>query len=307
MDPRNIVLLIGLTLSLFLNCQLPAFANMPPGFMMSSAAGFLCLPVMIVLTFIAGGYSIFAQRRKSNKQSEGTAKGTENGVLAAFAWIGSAIVLLWCLVWACGVILLVVPIARSIDLVWLGFQKKRMGDQAPAYLAEANPTRLIYSGSVLAIVSLVAGTWSCWAIVNFPEPKQLQAIVKGNMRTCQLAAEDYAANHNGFYPESSKNPEFRSYYPGGSRGNKPWISGVAPKNPLTKLEEWPIDGKVRNLEDLRQTLSSKSKKIEGKYVVEYSAIFNERQQPVSYAVRGSSEDGTPIAGVGGYNLVLSNQ
>ena len=53
-------------------------------------------------------------------------------------------------------------------------------------------------------------------LLGYPKMKRSQVL--GNMRTCQIAAEAYAQDHSGLYPETINDKAFRSYFPGGNKG-----------------------------------------------------------------------------------------
>lgn len=62
------------------------------------------------------------------------------------------------------------------------------------------------------------------------------ASIKGNMRSVQIAAESYASDFS-HYP-TKLDVAFQSYFmDGGNDGKTP---GSAPKNPVTKSQEWPL-------------------------------------------------------------------
>jgi hypothetical protein len=74
---------------------------------------------------------------------------------------------------------------------------------------------------------------------------------------------------------------------------------------VTNKPEWPVDGNITDVIAARQQTPSQSGKI-GKGVVEYSAIFNSKHEPISYAVRGGDMAGKAIT-LNGKVLVLSNK
>ncbi len=130
----------------------------------------------------------------------------------------------------------------------------------------------------------------------------MNSLVKGNMRTVQIAAESFATDNGGIYPISAK--QLSPYLPGGSLeiGGK---QGTMPVNPINTAEKSLVDGPVilssKAIADLRERRISKSPLKPGQ--VEYCAVEN----GASYAVIGANSDGMQIPGVGGRVLVLSNQ
>jgi hypothetical protein len=167
------------------------------------------------------------------------------------------------------------------------------------------------SGISFLPISIGLVVFVIWFMTIAPElpevfnghPMLKRSEVKGNMRTCQIAAETYAEKHSGHYPKSVADKEFRNYFPGGHPPDKP---GFPLNNPVTGNQEWPVAGSVADVIAARQQIPNQSGNI-GKGIVEYSAIFNSKREPISYAIRGGDMTGQAIAGSTGKVLVLSNK
>ena len=130
----------------------------------------------------------------------------------------------------------------------------------------------------------------------------VNSLVKGNMRTVQIAAESFATDNGGIYPISVK--QLSPYLPGGSLeigGNQ----GTIPANPINAADKGLVDGPVlltsQAIAELRELRISKSTLKPGQ--VAYCAVGNGE----SYAVTGVSSNGMQTSGVGGRVLVFSNQ
>lgn len=62
--------------------------------------------------------------------------------------------------------------------------------------------------------------------------------VRHNMKTAQLAAEHYAADHSGTNYPAVMDDVFKTYFPGGQDGRRPAPVGMV--NPFTGENEFPI-------------------------------------------------------------------
>jgi hypothetical protein len=125
--------------------------------------------------------------------------------------------------------------------------------------------------------------------------------IRSNMRDSQIAVESYATNHAGLYPLSANDVGYKSYFSGGQPPDKP---GNPPVNPVTGEPQWPVDGHITDVDTARRSPAIPV----GKGVVEYSVIFDEKQRPTSYAIRGGNFDGSPARGIKPESvLVLSNR
>ena len=153
----------------------------------------------------------------------------------------------------------------------------------------------------LLVVVIIIGILAAIALPNFigAQDKAREASVKGNMRTAQIAAEAYAVDSAGSYPQGV-DTAYESYFPGGQSDKQ--TSGNAPVNPFTSNAEWPKVGSVSDVQTARKTAPSSSIGSAGQ--IEYSSITN----GTSYAIRGGNKKGVPLGGVSaGTTLVLSNQ
>lgn len=139
------------------------------------------------------------------------------------------------------------------------------------------------------IIGMLGGLVFCYLLCMGPElvewfagsPKAKTSQVFNNMKDCQIAAEKYADEHDGLYPKSATDDDFRARYAGRK----------APINPFSNLPEWPVDGNVTNVDEARRKLDWQV----GKGVVEYSSIGDSKGETRSYAVRGGDQTGAPIS------------
>lgn len=80
----------------------------------------------------------------------------------------------------------------------------------------------------LMIVIVFFGLLAAFAMPTYFEMRNaaMEGVVKGNMHTLQLAAEDFAAQHDGIYPTAADAQAVIALLPG----------GVSPINPFTGKE-----------------------------------------------------------------------
>ncbi|MBX9877761.1 MAG: type II secretion system GspH family protein [Candidatus Obscuribacterales bacterium] len=92
----------------------------------------------------------------------------------------------------------------------------------------------------LLVVVIIIGILAATALPNFfnATVKAKEAGVKGNARTAQIAAEQYATDNNGAYPTAVD--QLQAYYPGGT--GPAGGAGTAPKNPFTGVAGFPTGG-----------------------------------------------------------------
>ena len=150
----------------------------------------------------------------------------------------------------------------------------------------------------------MVGIVAAISLPNFvgAQAKAKEASVKANMRSLQIVAESYAIDHAGNYP-TKIDTEVKSYYPNGSNDGKTRIEGSAPVNPFTSVREWPVLGKVTDLDAARADVNAKVP--EG--TVRYSAIYSGNHEPLSYAIMGGGKEGHVILNTKKDGaLVLSN-
>jgi prepilin-type N-terminal cleavage/methylation domain-containing protein len=166
----------------------------------------------------------------------------------------------------------------------------------------------------LLVVVIIIGILAAIALPNFigAQDKAREASVKANMRTCQIAAESYAADTAGQYPQSPATNFFKNYFPGGnsSLNNTGTNNPNWPVNPITNLSETPATGNVSAIATTRaatpQTLGSPG-------TIYYNGILDPggTNTYTSYGIQGGNKTGTALAGalVNGVQttLVLSNQ
>ncbi len=159
----------------------------------------------------------------------------------------------------------------------------------------------------LLVVVIIIGILAAIALPNFigAQDKAREASVKANMRTAQIAAEAYAVDNAGSYPNAVDAP-YQSYFPGGKSDGV--TSGNPPVNPFTSNGEWPSLGAVSSVQTARDAAPATHNPGIGK--VEYSPITPSGSSggATSYAIIGGNKDGVGLGGTtAGKTLVLSNQ
>jgi type II secretory pathway pseudopilin PulG len=150
---------------------------------------------------------------------------------------------------------------------------------------------IIFVLGAIALPNLISG-----------QDKAREAAVRANMRTTQIAAESFATDHGGAYPDGPSDAAFLSYLPGGNpMAGK---AGSEPVNPYTNHAEPIIKGVVTNV-GVARLASPETLDREGQ--VEYSVIVDSCGVKSSYAIRGTGAAKKTLAGVGGGTFVLSKQ
>ena len=150
---------------------------------------------------------------------------------------------------------------------------------------------IIFVLGAIALPNLISG-----------QDKAREAAVRANMRTTQIAAESFATDHGGAYPDGPSDAAFLSYLPGGNpMAGK---AGSEPVNPYTNHDDPIIKGVVTNF-GVARLASPETLAREGQ--VEYSVIVDSCGVKSSYAIRGTGAAKKTLAGVGGGTFVLSKQ
>lgn len=109
--------------------------------------------------------------------------------------------------------------------------------------------------------------------------KAADNAVRQNMNQFEKILQEYALHHEGSYPPRI-NDDIKSFYPNGSpQSNAP---GRPPLNPYTWREEWPLPGKLTNVDDARKETGSRLMKGS----IEYSPIPDTKGRILGYAIRG---------------------
>jgi prepilin-type N-terminal cleavage/methylation domain-containing protein len=155
----------------------------------------------------------------------------------------------------------------------------------------------------LLVVVIIIGILAAIALPNFigAQDKAREASVKANMRTAQIAAESYATDHAGSYPENVE--KMQPYYPGGDStdGGK---AGNGLINPFsaTNGPVFPADGTLSGTpQALRQGGGLSGAAGEIRYLSS-APDYN------TYAIVGFSKTGKLLGGTSANSfLVLSNQ
>ncbi|MBS1992533.1 MAG: type II secretion system protein [Cyanobacteria bacterium SZAS LIN-2] len=123
------------------------------------------------------------------------------------------------------------------------------------------------------------------------EDKTREGALKNNMRMVQMAAESYAQDKGGIYPDKLDDQYF-SYFPGGPGDGKTLGKAHGPQNPYTHKEEWPIIG---NITDVQLARSSAPTFVGNAGQIEYSPIPGPNGVR-AYAIRGARKNGLALPG-----------
>ncbi len=155
----------------------------------------------------------------------------------------------------------------------------------------------------LLVVVIIIGILAAIALPNFigAQDKAREASVKSNMRTAQIAAEQYAVDAAGSYPASSTDPGYQAYYPGGNADRNTPQGGNYPINPFgtSGVGEAPGVLTVTSVQQARQNGTD----LGGPGKIGYANIGG-----TSYAIMGGNKTGFSLGGTSaGTYLVLSNQ
>ena len=156
----------------------------------------------------------------------------------------------------------------------------------------------------LLVVVVIIGILAAIALPNFAgaSKKAKIAAVMANMRTIQVASENYATDSGGAYSPNATGT-FLNYLPGGSN-NITGAAGIIPTNPLTGAPCTIADAGLTSsaqIRNMRTVLPSTGTAAPG------CMAYSQADAGLSYAVTGSDVDGIYVPGAGGYVLVLSNQ
>lgn len=160
----------------------------------------------------------------------------------------------------------------------------------------------------LLVVVLVIGVLATIALPNFvsAQEKAKETSVKGNMHTAQIAAEAYAADNAGIYPEA-QTVGYASYFPGGSDDGT--ASGNPLVNPFGYGSGFPNSGStISSAASLAAARLAATTGIKGSGCgVEYDEI-TENGTIMGYAILGAKADGTTAVPNTSPNstLILSN-
>jgi hypothetical protein len=129
------------------------------------------------------------------------------------------------------------------------------------------------------------------------EAKSKDKQLFANMKEIQMAAEHYAANHDGVEYPDQIDDAFKSYMTGGGDDGRT-ARPVGFINPYAGGNEWPVIGSITNVDQSRN--SPRPAIQPGK--IEYSVIDGGK----GYAIIGGTYDGKALTDYDGKVLILSN-
>lgn len=166
----------------------------------------------------------------------------------------------------------------------------------------------------LLVVVIIIGILAAIALPNFigAQDKAREASVKANMRTTQIAAESFATDNGGNYPQGPSSLGFQNYFPGGDSQMAGSVKGTWPVNPFSNASEQPTQGTVTDVTAVR---AAPPAQLTGSGTVFYNGFVPTGQtgtNPTTYAIQGSGKTGKALPGSGlntsgqQTTLVLSN-
>lgn len=157
----------------------------------------------------------------------------------------------------------------------------------------------------LLVVVIIIGILAAIALPNFigAQDKAREASVKSNMRTGQIAAESFATDNGGIYPDGVTDP-YKGYFPGGPSDGSGAGGAAPPVNPFTNTGEWPVAGSIADVQAAR---SAAPGAVGSAGQIEFSPVGT-APNITAYAIRGARKNGVALGGnAPGTTLVLSNQ
>jgi type II secretory pathway pseudopilin PulG len=164
----------------------------------------------------------------------------------------------------------------------LRFKRKPIRDEAGFTLIEM---------LIIVIIVLILAAVALPHYVG-SQDKTREATVKNNMRVAQIAAESYAAEKGGLYPDKVDEQYF-SFFPGGSGDGKTMGRAHGPENPYTLKYEWPIAGTVSDVQGARDSAPTE---VGSAGQIEYSPIAGANGVR-AYAIRGARKNGQALPGL----------
>lgn len=166
----------------------------------------------------------------------------------------------------------------------------------------------------LLVAVVIIGILAAIALPNFVgvQDKARNASVKSNMRTTQIAAESFATDNGGTYPDDlpSAANAFGSYFPGGNSSGG--VAGNPPVNPFTNAAAWSnfVAISISSVADER-ALDPSAAQINGNPAgaLGYGTIGTGLGgNAVAYGIEGADSTGKGLGGTApGTTLVMSNQ
>ncbi len=135
---------------------LPAYANNPPGTVGEVMFAYLIPIAMIMLTMLAGGYTIINRLKPPGADSKSKVVSYLKTAAKTVFWL---FIIIWSLAFAGMSLLLclafgIYAIYRSGQLIRWGMIARRTVGK-PDYLHDARPSRLISSGCALAVITVI--------------------------------------------------------------------------------------------------------------------------------------------------------
>ena len=171
-----------------------------------------------------------------------------------------------------------------------------------------------YSLIEVMVSLVIVGILTAAALPNFlgAQEKAKTASVKGNMRAAQVAAESFAADNNGTYPDDVTDA-YKTFFPGGDcGGSAAGKLGVPPLNPFTNARDWPVTfglaaGSIADERALPPSSSGLAGKSQGTVGYVGFGVSPTGVNSYAYAVEGTDAAKNSVSGrTPNTTLVLSN-
>lgn len=117
---------------------------------------------------------------------------------------------------------------------------------------------------------------------GMPEDERIER----NIQILKVAAEAYAADHDGVYPDKMDSV-FKSYFPDGDcgKGKKP---GTPLLNPYSEKGEWPTLGRTLTISEANGKLTAGDMP---RGVIVYSPVYDSRNRCSGFAVSSRGRNG----------------
>jgi prepilin-type N-terminal cleavage/methylation domain-containing protein len=158
----------------------------------------------------------------------------------------------------------------------------------------------------LLVVVVIIGILAAIALPNFigAQQKAKAAAVKGNMRTVQIASEAYATDSGGSYAVDASGAGCGPYFPGGG-SSIGGANGTYPINPVTGAAG--VQPAAQGLNKSTAIIAARAAAPAKCAAGAGGLTYDQADGGNSYAVTGGDAVGNCIPGIGGKELVISNQ